>query len=137
MPYAVPPYLPRLLVAFAFALVWILAICWWRSTGSTGLAESCKSKSRHRPKKGAPARLNRRLVRRVIGGAVVALVAALVVRQWRRERDESAMPLAQRCSRHRFAYRGLGAPLRTEVPIADGALCGGAAQFVTGDREGV
>ena len=63
-----------------------------------------------------------------------ALVAALGARWWQLGGSwaEAARwwalgsalyrPLSERCAHHRFSYRGLGRPLKTDVPIKEGAL---------------
>ena len=90
-----------------------------------------------RPKgKRAPARPRRRLgCCAALGAVAAALVAALGARWWQLGGSwaEAARwwalgsalyrPLSERCAHHRFSYRGLGRPLKTDVPIKEGALC--------------
>ena len=113
-----------LLLAFAASLLAAAIVAWlglgWcrRSRSGGGSRNSSRSKSRQPPKRKA-LRPRRRLGWAL--GAVAALAAALAARRWRL--GGAVLPLSARCAHHRFTYRRLGRPLKTEVAISEGQLC--------------
>ena len=121
-----------LVLALAASLLVWLGLGWCRRSsrpGASGGSSGKRLKTKRKPPR----------PRRPLGcwtlGALAGAGAALAARWWqlggswaeagRWWQLGSAMflPLSERCAHHRFTYRGLGRPLKTDVAIKEGALC--------------